>query len=211
MEGKSYSKIYLDDVSRNLGTMMEYANMCNIDVTKFWDIFVSSNVARQIERGNPKYLCGMSAIDLFDYVMDDCSNDSFFEQLNYIPITKYYWVGWILAQYQQYKGISFFNINKKIPINKIIVLYSTLHEADVSKFFEIADRYIKEKKEETNLKRIRTNAGMSQSKLAKLADVKLRNIQMYEQRHNDINKAQVDILIRISKVLGCSIEDLLEM
>lgn len=56
MVAQSYSKIYLDDVSRNLGTMMEYANMCNIDVTKFWDMFVSSNVARKIERGNPKYL-----------------------------------------------------------------------------------------------------------------------------------------------------------
>lgn len=142
MVAQSYSKIYLDDVSRNLGTMMEYAKMCNIDVTKFWDMFVSSNVARQIERGNPKYLCGMSAIDLFDFVMDDCSNDSFFEQLNYIPITKYYWAGWILAQYQQYKGISFKEINNKLPIERVIGSYYPLHEADVSKFFEIADRHM---------------------------------------------------------------------
>jgi hypothetical protein len=33
---------------------------------------------------------------------------------------------------------------------------------------------------------------------------------MYEQRNKDINKASVEALYRISKVLGCSIEDLLE-
>lgn len=40
--------------------------------------------------------------------------------------------------------------------------------------------------------------------------VNLRNIQMYEQRGNDIDKAQAQILYKLSRVLGCSIEDLLE-
>ena len=33
---------------------------------------------------------------------------------------------------------------------------------------------------------------------------------MYEQRQNDINKAQVDILLKITKALGCRLEDVLE-
>jgi hypothetical protein len=33
---------------------------------------------------------------------------------------------------------------------------------------------------------------------------------MYEQRGNDIDKAQAKILYKLSRVLGCSIEDLLE-
>jgi hypothetical protein len=33
---------------------------------------------------------------------------------------------------------------------------------------------------------------------------------MYEQRNKDINKANADALYRISKVLGCSMEALLE-
>jgi DNA-binding Xre family transcriptional regulator len=33
---------------------------------------------------------------------------------------------------------------------------------------------------------------------------------MYEQRNKDINKASAETLYRISKVLGCTIEDLLE-
>ena len=57
---------------------------------------------------------------------------------------------------------------------------------------------------------MRRAVGLSQQKLADLADTDLRSIQMYEQRKNDINKAQTITLFKISKVLGCKIEDLLE-
>ena len=63
---------------------------------------------------------------------------------------------------------------------------------------------------ETNLKRIRKAYGCSQKKLAEMSGVSLRSIQMYEQRNKDINKAQSDSLYRLAKVLGCTMEDLLE-
>ena len=40
--------------------------------------------------------------------------------------------------------------------------------------------------------------------------VSLRSIQMYEQRNKDINKASVDTVYRLAKVLGCAMEDLIE-
>ena len=73
----------------------------------------------------------------------------------------------------------------------------------------VANTYFK-KSEITNLKKIRQARGLSQSKLAELAEVELRSIQMYEQRRNDINKAQVETIYKLSRVLGCNIEDLLE-
>ncbi len=88
-------------------------------------------------------------------------------------------------------------------------MYSTLHEADITKFFDIANTYF-DNKEISNLKIVRQASGLSQSKLTKLADVKLRSIQMYEQRRNDINKAQEKNLYKLAKVLGCNIEDLLD-
>ena len=88
-------------------------------------------------------------------------------------------------------------------------MYSPLHEADITKFFDIANKYFYNK-EVSNLKIVRQASGLSQSKLAKLADVKLRSIQMYEQRRNDINKAQEKNLYKLAKVLGCNIEDLLD-
>ena len=75
---------------------------------------------------------------------------------------------------------------------------------------DIADERIREHFKDTNLKRIRTAYGCSQSELARLSGVTLRSIQMYEQRRKDINKASADTLYSIAKVLGCSIEDLLE-
>ena len=63
---------------------------------------------------------------------------------------------------------------------------------------------------EINLKRIRTAKGYSQKQLAELSGVSLRSIQVYEQRREDINKAQSDSLFRLAKALDCTMEDLLE-
>ena len=52
---KAYDKNYLEDVSDNLGTMLEYARGCSFDPRVFWEMFVSSKVAVEIENGNPKY------------------------------------------------------------------------------------------------------------------------------------------------------------
>ena len=63
---------------------------------------------------------------------------------------------------------------------------------------------------DTNLKRIRTAYGCTQAELAKRSGVSLRSIQMYEQRNKDINKASAETLLRQSRVLGCTMEDLME-
>ena len=89
-------------------------------------------------------------------------------------------------------------------------MYYTLHEADITKFVDIADERIRAHFRDTNLKRIRNAYGCTQAELAKRSGVTLRSIQMYEQRNKDINKASADALYRISKVLGCSMESLLE-
>ena len=64
--------------------------------------------------------------------------------------------------------------------------------------------------QETHLKTIREDRGISQTELAKLSSVKLRSIQTYEQKVNAIDKAQVGTVYKLSRVLGCTIEDLLE-
>lgn len=69
---------------------------------------------------------------------------------------------------------------------------------------------IKECFPETNLKRIRTVYGCSQAELASLSGVSLRSVQMYEQRHKDINKAGAETVFRPAKALGCTVEDLIE-
>ena len=204
----SYDETYLDTVASNLGTMFEYTNSIDVDQVKFWNNFTTSYVSKQIESGNPKYLAGLSAIDLLNEVLN--SKDNFVEPKPFNVPTRYYWAGWALAQLQFHKAISFYEINKYLPIEKVLSLYDTLHEADITKFIEVSNSYFDNINKETNLKKMRIAAGLSQSNLAKQSQVSIRNIQMYEQKQNDINKAQSDILYRIAKVLGCNIEDLLE-
>ena len=121
-----------------------------------------------------------------------------------------YWIGWAVAYYQWYSSRRFGDIFKALPFDDLRKMYYTLHEADITKFADVADEKVREYFKDTNLKRIRTAYGCSQSELAKLSGVSLRSIQMYEQRQKDINKASVETVNRLAKVLGCTIEDLLE-
>lgn len=88
-------------------------------------------------------------------------------------------------------------------------MYHPLHEADILKFVDVANSLVLQK--ETNLARYRKNADMSQIQLSKYSQVSLRSIQLYEQRQLNINAAPANKLLKLSRVLGCSIEDLLEV
>lgn len=77
----------------------------------------------------------------------------------------------------------------------------------VERINELWDEYYKE----TNLKRIRKLAGLSQSELAELSGVPLRQIQLFEQRQRDINKTNAIDVVRLCRVLCCKMEDLLQI
>ncbi len=62
----------------------------------------------------------------------------------------------------------------------------------------------------TNLKRIRTEAGISRAELAEKTGVKLTAIRDYEQNHKPINNAAAISVYKIAVVLDCKVEDLLE-
>ena len=57
----------------------------------------------------------------------------------------------------------------------------------------------------------RKNAGYSQARLAVEAGVSLRQIQLFEQRQRDINKAQAMTILALARALNCEMEDLIEI
>lgn len=63
----------------------------------------------------------------------------------------------------------------------------------------------------SNLKRIRTDSGLSQTELAEHSGVNVRMIQHYEQGIKDINKAQAITIHKLAQALKCNMEDLLEI
>ncbi len=205
MEIKAYSDLYLPYVSESMAIMFEHAVNIGIEPKEFWLTFINSSVAKQIEIANPKYL-SCSGLDYLSEIYDSKREIPYEE---HITKNQYYWAGWALAHYQQKTGRSFVRINMRLPIEEVLRLYPTLHEADITKFYDVAEPYFK-KPTITNLKMMRQFRGLSQRELSLLSSVDLRSIQMYEQRRNDINKAQAETLYRLSKAIGCRIEDILE-
>lgn len=129
----------------------------------------------------------------------------------YLDKSPEFWSGWALAYYQWFSGKSFEKIQRAVSMEEILFMHPTLHEADISKFVKVMADKLKQFYTETNLKSIRTHAGLSQSELAELSGVSIRQIQLFEQGQRDINKTQVMNVARMARVLGCRIEELLEV
>ncbi len=208
----AYRETYLEKSMAHLGEAFDYAvNDCDIKGEDFLKMFMASQVAKSFEKGEPAYVVGKSGIEL----VRECVYEATGKKIDSEPNERFfrtpeYWSGWAIAYYQWFSGRKFTEIFKVITFNDLLCMYPTLHEADITKFVDIADEMIRKAMPETNLKRIRTVYGYTQSELAELSGVSLRSIQMYEQRQKDINRASVESIYNIAKVLGCTVEDILE-
>ena len=208
----AYEEMYLNDAMCAMGEMLDYAvHDCGCDGDLFFTQFLSSGVAEQFERGNPAILAGMSGIELARVVVEATYKKKKLPEPRYSEgLSPEYWAGWALAEYQWYSGMRFKDIFERVKLSEIIPMYSVYHEMDISKFIETMDERCSTALSECRLKKLRESRGLSQAELAKISGVGLRSIQMYEQRVNDIDKAQAQTIYKLSRVIGCSMEDLLE-
>ena len=208
----AYQEIYLSNAQAALGDAFDYGvSVCGVQGENFIKLFTVSSVSMHMENGEPAYLAGKSGIELAAQILAETTGMTEQpDQPERYARSCEYWIGWAVAYYQWYSGRKYSEIFEVLSFAELEKMYYTLHEADVSKFAEIADARIREHFAETNLTRIRTAYGCSQAELAKKSGVGLRSIQLYEQRQKDINKASAESLYKISRVLGCAMEDLLE-
>lgn len=208
----AYNELYLNDAKECLADMFDYAvNDCGFESNWFASLFITTGYAQKFEIGNPAIVSGMSGVELAREIINKVYKNK------KMPIAKNsegaspeYWAGWALAEYQWVTGHCFKDIFERVSISEIINMYSVYHEMDITQFIDSMEVFYNNVEIETKLKRIRENRGISQSELARMSGVKLRSIQMYEQKVNDIDKAQARTLYKISRVLGCNIEDILE-
>ena len=208
----AYDDQYLDDAMICLGEAMDYvANICQIEMDCFLELFIGTGYAEQFGAGVPKYVSGLSGTELAMDILTKSGIYNTFPQAkieySYSP---QYWSGWILAYYQWYTGRSFKEIQKYITMQEIEKLYPTLHEASEKKFVDTVNRIIRKKNPPTRLQVQRKISGYSQRELAEKVGVNLRTLQQYEIRAKDINRAAGSTLFSLAKVLGCRVEDLLE-
>ena len=211
---RAYSQFYLEDSMRNLAGMFDYAvRGLNYYPDDFFSLFIDSGVASLYEHGNPRYVCGLSGIELCQNVLGKTGKDFFYVETDKSFDGPEYWCGWSLAYYQWYSAFKFKDLREYGLLPSEILKRYILHEADISKFVEVANSIIREnqKNKPTRLQTIRKKRNMTQKELAALSGVSLRIIQLYEQRQNDINKAAGSVINRLAWVLNCNFYDIMEL
>lgn len=206
----AYNPIYLGKAARAVGNMLHDAVIeFGMEGADFLRQFIQSGVAEQIENGNPKYVAGKSGFELFAEVVEQTSG----KVVDECPVESYdrsdvYWVGWMLTHYQWYSGHSFRDILQVVPFDELMGLYSTLHEADIHKSYEVMDAHFQQGA--SKLKSVRKRCKLTQEALAEASGVSLNTIRAYERKAKDINKAQADIILSLARALKCDMTDLLD-
>ena len=208
----AYDKIYLEKARIVLGRMLDYAAYdLNINSMKMMEYFINSNYAKRFEDGDYEVLVGMSGIELVYEILNECNVEYIKIKPKYtLNRSEEYWGGWALAYYQWQTAMSFKEIIQFIPINEIVAMYVPYHEMDIQHFVDAMSRIYRNRKLDTALKTLRLKAGMTQQELSIVTGVSIRTIQQYEQRQKNINKAQVETIIKFSRALCCSVEELIE-
>lgn len=209
----AYDELYIRRTSKTVGLLFHKAvQEFNMDPDSFMEEFLRSHISREIESGNPKYMAGMSASELFIEILgsagyllasDSKPIDTPMELYSYSDA---YWAGWALCHFQWYYDLRFREIIDSISFSSLISLYQPLHEADITKVYEELLTYIKDRG--SKLRFIRTRCKITQEELSKLSGVSLNTIRSYEQGTKDIKKASIEILSKLAHALKCSVQDI---
>ncbi len=221
MMTRAYPQFYLNDAQQNLGVMFDYAlRTLRYDGDKFFIYFIQSEVAGKFEHANPKYISGMSGIELCENVLQKVGMEKMAAKAQTKRNTEIqieqgveFWAGWAMAYYQWYSGLRFSDLMEYGLVPSEIISRYILHEADISKFVEAANKIILKNKEvsPTRLQKLRKAQGLTQAELARISGVSLRMIQLYEQRQSDINKASGEAIIALARTLNCNFYEIMEI
>lgn len=204
--------LYQDDVATALAEIFDIGvHLGGLTGQEIVHAFIASGLAVQFERQNPVYVAGKSASELITLLVPYVGKVKLPCSIERFERTPDYWLGWMLGVFQVRTGCLYRRIFQKVPYDELVGMYYPLHEATEERFIEALDQRLRRPLSITQLRMLRDAAGLSQAELAQKAHVGLRSIQMYEQRNKDINKAQFTTLVRLSRVLHCDAEALLEV
>lgn len=204
---RAYNNCYLEDAMSGIGAMLDYAvRICGQDLELFWARFLASGVADQFSRRNPRYLCGLSGTELALKVAVDTGDSLPVENAEIDIGSPEYWTGWTLAYLQWYLNRSFAELEDGgVGISDLRSIYPTLHEADLSRSLQYAEKKLAEAAVHFSLKKARKNAGLSQQELSERSGIPIRTIRAYEQRRLDLANAGAENVRNLRSVLGLTL------
>lgn len=209
----AYDEDYLEGAMKALGDMMDYAvRGLGFSPDLFYRLFLASEAADALGSGHPKYVAGMSGYELAIRVLTEVSDIETDRDVQpFEDPGEVFWAGWVLAWFQWYTAFSFSYIETHgFDFQTVLSLYAPLHEADLTKVLEVGQKRMREWAvvNGPGLRRYRKEAGLTQQKLAEKAGVSLRMVRAYEQGSQDIAKAEVASIQRLSQALHCQVSDL---
>ena len=217
MKITAYPQLYLQPMQDIVADLFDTAVYeMHLDATEFYDTFAESDVARRIENGDTELISevgdGLSAAELAGQIMAGRPR-----RPGQIPIryttgnSPEYWAGMMLCYYQWVTCLSFAEISSFLSFEYVLGMHESYRRRAPEDFANELNALYRGAKRDTNLASLRRAAGLSQAKLAAAADIPVRTLQQYEQRQKDINKAQAEYIFRLARVLGCQMEDLIEL
>lgn len=207
MATHAYSEKYLSYAQTTLATMFDYAvNYMHDNIDQFFAQFVASGIADQFGMGYPNVITGKSGVELYHDVKNVFCIKTFPTQYFSVNRTPEFWFGYYLAYAQWSTNRTFRDILFSVLPSEMLSLYNPYHEMDPQNFADLIEQRVVNSN--NNLKMIRMRNGYGQTELANISGVELRNIQSFEQRKNNITKAQFDTLNSLSSRLNCSPNDL---
>lgn len=137
----AYDKVYLNKARIALGRMLDFA-VYNLkyELSEFFDMFIKSGVAKRFAQGEVALLAGMSGEELAYEVLEKLGINMLRIKPNYVSTSsEEYWTGWAVAFYQWQNDLSFADIVKHVPIQKITKLFSAYREVDIRLFCDKMD------------------------------------------------------------------------
>lgn len=90
-------------------------------------------------------------------------------------------------------------------------MYPTHHEADIERFVATMDQLYAKRHTKTYLQQFRENINMSVQELAEESGLRLSDIIELEKNFCKIMHTSAETVFHLSRILGCNMEDLLEI
>ncbi len=204
----SYDENLLYKAQTSMAHMLDVAvSIYGCELEEFYDMFLNSSYPVRIERGESSVIAGMSGHEMAYDIISKHRKVELQGNDYTVDRSCEYWIGWSLSYYQWKSARSFKYINELVSIPQMYNMYPRYHEMDISQFVDRVNEIGDEHKRQA-FKRLRKYAGMSQKELADKTGIPVRTIQQYEQGQKNIAHARADVVVRLSKAMYCSIEDL---
>lgn len=228
---RAYDEVLKEEAADKLGKMLDFSvHSLHMDAANMLALFAASGSSALFERGEIRTIVGMSGIELAYDVLDRCGISYDRVPARHTrSLSAEYYLGCCIAEIQYRLCVPFSEILRDFSCQDFISDHTSgrtdylaslpltisqddrsLGLLDFGKKFasEAAKAYIASRPAAGSantgelLKKARIKNGLSQSELAKAANVPLRTLQQYEQGQKDIGKARAEYIISLASILN---------